>query len=94
VAIDGQGNIWVTNTGASSIAEFTPSGTPISGGNGFTAAGLDGPYTLAIDGSSNIWVTNYGNGSGKSITEFVGAAAAPVVTPIVATCCRLTDRML
>jgi streptogramin lyase len=84
VAIDGQGNIWVTNTGASSIAEFTPSGTPISGGNGFTAAGLDGPYTLAIDGSSNIWVTNYGNGSGKSITEFVGAAAAPVVTPIVA----------
>jgi ligand-binding sensor domain-containing protein len=42
---------------------------------------MSGPSQLAIDPSGNVWVTDYNNGSGNSLTEFIGAAA-PVVTPV------------
>jgi hypothetical protein len=54
--------------------------TALSGSNGYTGGGLNGPLGIAVDGSGNVWVANY---KSKSITEFVGAAT-PVVTPMVA----------
>lgn len=90
-AVDGNGNIWVTNRfngslggnaaapGASTIIELTSAGVAISPSTNYTYGGiLDDPLNLAIDPSGDIWVTNYG---GSKLVEIVGAAA-PVVTPL------------
>jgi hypothetical protein len=82
IAIDGLGNVWTANSGNNTVSEFNSGGGALSGPNGFKA-GLNGPHQLAIDPSGNVWVTDYNNGSGNSLTEFIGAAA-PVVTPVVA----------
>jgi hypothetical protein len=90
-AVDGNGNIWVTNRfnsglggssaapGNSTIVELTSAGVAISPSTNYNYGGiLDDPLNLAIDPSGNIWVTNYG---GSKIVEVIGAAA-PVVTPL------------
>jgi prepilin-type N-terminal cleavage/methylation domain-containing protein len=65
VAIDAQGNFWVTGT--FHVEEFSPSGSYIgqfgSGGNvnGTGNGQFDGPWAIAIDSSGNIWVTDKGN---------------------------------
>jgi streptogramin lyase len=75
VAVDGLGNVWVTNPGSLpfSVSEFSSSGVPISPSGGFTGGGLDGPNGIAIDPNGNAWVAN---GSGNSVTEFSSAGAA------------------
>jgi hypothetical protein len=90
-AVDGNGNIWVTNrynaslggsaagAGANTLIELTSAGVAVSPSTNYTYGGLlDDPLNLAIDPSGNIWVTNYG---GSKIVEILGAAA-PVVTPL------------
>lgn len=77
VAIDGNGNVWAT--GQNSFLEYSSSGAPITGSNGYQP-GLYGMQGIAIDGSGNVWATSF---SGGTLTELVGAAA-PVVTPILA----------
>jgi streptogramin lyase len=77
IAIDGNGNVWAA--GQESFLEYSSSGTPITGSNGYQP-GLYGMQGIAIDGSGNVWATSF---SGGTLTELVGAAA-PVVTPIVA----------
>jgi streptogramin lyase len=73
VAIDGSGNVWVSNQngggvgGNGSVSEFTSAGSPISGTNGFTGGGIDGPYGLVIDGAGNVWTANR---FGYTISEF------------------------
>ncbi len=66
VAADSAGNVWVANSGNSSVSEFSSAGTAQSGGNGFTAGGINVPYSVAIDQSNNVWVANSGN---STITE-------------------------
>ena len=91
VAVDGNGNIWITNRynpglggnsaapGASTLIELNTAGVAISPSTNYTYGGiLDDPLNLAIDPSGDIWVTNYG---GSKIVEVIGAAA-PVVTPL------------
>jgi hypothetical protein len=70
VAVDGSGNAWVSNNGASSISEFSISGAgtsamainALSGANGFTHAEtnsmISGAEGIAIDPSGNVWVAN------------------------------------
>lgn len=88
-AIDGAGNIWLANVDVngvnSSISEFNPSGSPVSGSKGYRSSALTLPAGIAIDGSGDLWVSNVGTSTnpGNNIVEFIGAAA-PVVTPIVA----------
>ena len=90
-AVDGNGNIWVTNRynpglggnsaapGASTLVELTAAGVAVSPSTNYNYGGiLDDPLNLAIDPSGNIWVTNYG---GSKLVEIIGAAA-PVVTPL------------
>ena len=90
VAIDGAGNVWVTNADVDTvhgsngqISEFTSSGVPITGSIGYQD-GNRSEVNPAIDGSGNVWVQGpeYPSGTG-SLVEIVGAAT-PVVTPIVA----------
>jgi hypothetical protein len=80
IAIDSSGNAWVVNGGLDAdsynVFELSPSGTPLSGDNGFSGGGLNTPTAIAIDGADNVWVTNsaaigYGSGSlVSSVTEF------------------------
>ncbi len=67
IAVDGAGNIWVTNYAHSSISQLSPVGTALSPAKGDTATGLDGPTSIAIDIYGNAWVVNY---SSASVTNF------------------------
>src|SRR5208282_1065206 len=76
VAIDGSGNVWATNRGGpGSLSEFTSTGTPITGKNGYSGGGLNNPYGIAIDGAGNVWAANNG-GDSDSISEFSSAGVA------------------
>jgi sugar lactone lactonase YvrE len=70
ITIDPQGSAWVGNfgwgdvnpspTGNGSVSQFTASGTPISGPNGYQG----GPVRaqgMASDADGNIWITSFGS---------------------------------
>jgi hypothetical protein len=82
LAIDGAGNIWLsdlTNQSAEDVTEFSNSGSPISPSTGYIAGGGDKAGSIAIDGSGDVWIASgyyYGG-----LVELIGAAT-PVVTPI------------
>lgn len=93
IAVDGAGNVWVTNyhsgtrTHGATITELQGAnaanpGQPLSPSSGF---GLDAnllePDGIAIDASGNVWVSNFGL---STITQFLGAAT-PVKTPLIDT---------
>jgi streptogramin lyase len=80
IAIDGANHIWTANQTNNTVSEFDSNGNALTPSSGFKG-GLSGPNQLAIDPSGNLWVTDYNNGSGNSLTEFIGVAA-PVVTPL------------
>lgn len=58
IAIDGSGNAWIANNGASSVTELASSGTPVSNATGFTGGGMDGVVGIAIDLTGNAWIAN------------------------------------
>jgi streptogramin lyase len=81
IAIDGSGNVWLTNITGASISEFSNAGAPLSPSTGYTASGvLENPTSVAVDGSGNVWITSAGT---NSVVQVIGAAT-PVVTPLVA----------
>lgn len=93
--VDGAGNLWVANYGASSVSEISVSnaGTAsmalnaLSGTSGFqhaeTGSGLTNSESVGIDLSGNVWVTNSGSSSftPQYVTVLVGAATP--VGPVV-----------
>ena len=87
IAVDGAGNVWVTNYHgvSASLTELAGSnaaspGTFLSPATGFGSdASMQEPYGVAVDASGNLWVSNTGN---DSVTELIGAAV-PVKTPLV-----------
>ena len=88
-AVDGNGNIWVSNRGTGSVSEFSSNGTALSPAStatpltpGFLHSGLASANGIGIDPSGNVWVANNTlNTNAYSIFEIVGAAA-PAVTPL------------
>jgi hypothetical protein len=56
IAADQQGNIWVANSGASSVSEFDNLGNSKQGTTG-VSTGTGAPTGLAIDLSGNAWIT-------------------------------------
>ncbi|MDR3735693.1 MAG: Ig-like domain-containing protein [Acidobacteriaceae bacterium] len=86
IAIDGNGNAWVTNLNVISgtnygVCVFNASGTLISNAVGYNAHGVNTQRGIAIDPSGNVWLTSYTSSASLTVTELVGAAA-PAVTPI------------
>jgi sugar lactone lactonase YvrE len=83
IAVDGSGNIYVTNdsSGSSSFAsveEFSPSSAaPIRTIAG-TATGLNAPIAIALDSSANLYVVN---SNGNSVTVY-GPGATGNAAPI------------
>jgi phospholipase C len=64
VAVDSSGNVWASNTGHNTIAEFTPGGRLVREiGQGH----LDHPEGIAIDSSGDIWAADEGS---DSVAEF------------------------
>jgi hypothetical protein len=57
LALDSQGNGWITSQGNSSIYGLRPDGTRVGQ---FTGGGIDGPWGIAVDGEDNLWVANFG----------------------------------
>jgi len=81
ITIDPQGSVWEGNfgwgecdgckpsrTGNGSVSQFTASGTPISGDNGYQGGPLRA-QGMAADASGNIWIASYGD---DSIYVFLG----------------------
>ncbi len=56
IAIDGSGNVWVTNFYDSTVTKLSATGVTIGTyGTGFT------PACIAIDSKDNVWITNQGS---------------------------------
>jgi hypothetical protein len=94
LAVDGAGNLWVSdNIGSSpaAVSEFSSVGAILSPANGvngsttvgFSHAGLFNSQGIGIDPSGNVWVADQvaAAGAGSGVFEIVGAAV-PTVTPI------------
>lgn len=56
VAIDGSGNVWVSNF-FGTLSEFLPNGAPVFT-SGLSGYGLNQSYGMTIDAESNVWVSN------------------------------------
>ena len=56
IAIDGSGNVWVTDQGSNSVTELGSTGAVLGS---FTVS--TGPTGIAIGGSGNVWITNQGS---------------------------------
>lgn len=76
IAIDSNGNIWVSNYGSNNVTELCGSNTAkcpagmTTGSviNTYTAGGtITNPSGIAIDATGNVWVPNFGS---NSVTEF------------------------
>lgn len=67
-ALDGAGNLWITNANTNSVSEWSALGAPISPAvlsgtaGGFMPAGLNAPGPIAVDANGYVWIAN-GNGS-------------------------------
>jgi hypothetical protein len=87
VAVDSNGNLWVSNAGASvcvtppcgSVSELAAA-NPNKGAVNFAppGAGFVHPTLLALDASGNVWVSQF-----TGVSELIGLAS-PVLTPIQA----------
>jgi hypothetical protein len=84
VAVDGLGNVWVTDRandgGTSSILEYNgATAAAISPSANYRLGGqISEPLNIAIDPAGVIWLTSYDN---SQVVEVFGQAA-PVVTPL------------
>ncbi|MGA7155737.1 MAG: hypothetical protein WBY53_02755 [Acidobacteriaceae bacterium] len=54
VAVDADGNVWITNRGANTVTELAPSGAVLA----TSAAALSGPAAVALDASGDPWIAN------------------------------------
>jgi streptogramin lyase len=80
-AIDSVGNIWVPGYANNTLTEFDPTGSILSGANGFTGGGLNLPYSIAIDPHDNPWVINFGPVNASTVSKFSPVGAALLSSP-------------
>jgi len=66
VAVDGGGNIWVSNANGNSISRLNSAGVST---NTYTGGSLAGPAGVAIDSSGNAWIANDNANNGTTITK-------------------------
>jgi hypothetical protein len=88
VAVDGVGNVWVTNSGttganANSVTMFSPAGVVTAGCTACSGGDYAAPMGIAIDAENHPWVANSGStGShGYHLTEILSNAGS-TSTPI------------
>ena len=89
MAIDAEGDAWISNNFGNSVTELSSSGAVLSGSGGFTGGGLSQPGSIAIDESGNAWVTSASSGgsmvkfssSGSILSGSTGYTAGSISTP-------------
>ncbi len=59
VAIDNEGNAWVTGNNNNTVVALAPDGTPLPG-SPFTGGGITRPMGVAVDSLDNVWISNSG----------------------------------
>jgi len=78
VAVDSQGNVYVSETGNNDVRKITPAGVVSTvAGNGTagaangigTAASFSGPSEVAVDGGGNLYIADYGNNKIRKIVQ-------------------------
>jgi hypothetical protein len=75
-AIDGSGNVWISDIDTSSLFELNGStGAFLSPAAGYSGGGLSAPNAIAIDNSGNIWAANH---NGNSVSLLNGATGAAI----------------
>jgi streptogramin lyase len=77
-AVDGGGNVWVTNAGNNTVTVLSASGAPVAG-SPFSGGGLSSPSAIAIDPSGNGWITDAGS-SMLSVFTPTGSGVQTAVT--------------
>jgi len=80
-AIDSVGNIWVPAYAGNALIEFDPTGTILSGANGFTGGGLNLPYAVAIDSRDSPWVINFGPINASTVSKFSPVGVSLLSSP-------------
>lgn len=81
IAIDANGNAWISNESGTTATELSPSGSLL---NTVSGAGLLGPRGLSIDRGGNVWIASTGNdsvvelNSTGSLTNKVTGIAGPL----------------
>ncbi|MGO4885789.1 MAG: BACON domain-containing protein [Bryobacteraceae bacterium] len=58
VAVDGQGNVYIADTGNNAVREWFPGTQQV---NALLTSGLNGPAGVAVDGSGNVYIADGGN---------------------------------
>ncbi|HUB51907.1 MAG TPA: hypothetical protein VL986_07165 [Terracidiphilus sp.] len=92
MAIDGLGNVWISNRSISSVSELSNLGVSISPfatgsranqAGGFTGGGMHSPVQIAVDQNGSVWVLNSNSGSGSTLTEldFTGTPVSCPASP-------------
>jgi hypothetical protein len=54
----GDGNVWIGSFGGAKIVKYSPTGTILSPGDGYTNGGLNHPQGIAVDQKGNVWIAN------------------------------------
>jgi hypothetical protein len=75
IAVDGGGNVWVTNDNGAIVTKLTSAGA-VAAGSPYTGGGLSLPWGIAIDLNGNAWVVSNASGS---VTEF--SSTGTVMSP-------------
>ncbi len=57
LAVDSQGNAWVSSLNDDSVYGIRPAGSLIGQ---FQGGGIIGPWDVTVDGEDNLWVSNFG----------------------------------
>jgi sugar lactone lactonase YvrE len=82
LAIDGNDDLWVANSGGDTISEYNTSGTDLFDSPAANPGELNYPAGIAVDGTGNVWAANVGSLSpadytGDSITELPVSGGMP-----------------
>lgn len=75
--VDASGNIWVANSGNSSLTVLAQSGSPVSA-SPFSGNGLNTPAAVAIDAGGNAWVANAGS---QTVSVFTPGGSTFIGSP-------------
>jgi hypothetical protein len=77
VAVDGAGDVYVSEFGAGDVLEFSPSGAPLNGGLP-VVSGLTDPNALAVGPKGQLYVAEYSVGTVELLPNGSGGFESPV----------------
>jgi hypothetical protein len=85
IAINGSGNVWITNSGSSTVTELSNSGLA-SAGSPYSAGGMNGLVGIAIDLNTpgNVWIANDLGASTGNVIELSSSGTLVSPSPFTA----------